>query len=246
MKKAGQLVYGSMISALMLLGATPAVASLWTSGHGDLNVIYDGGELSMGWKLDDGGDFSPGDLAVVVPQSTFDYLLSIGGRPAGSGWDLIGVAAGEGYWSLPQGDSGPGGAFTLGAPFVGIGAEDLRPADWSGPIRLSLAAMSGPGHFSVVQGGFVPTFFMSTVDGIDGSDEYLIGIGGHDHVTWAFTAPGHYEVTLVASGEHVADGFVQSLPTTLHFQVIPEPSSIGLLMLGAVALTRVRRSRRHL
>lgn len=255
MKEWKKWICRGALPALMVFGTSPASASLWTSGHGDLGIEFDEvlNELEPHWHLEGGivngvpqddVEFEADELTVVVPKSTFDYRVSLGGRPAGTEWDPLGVAAGEGFWFLPSIDGGPGGAAALGAPFVGIGSEALDPLDWTGSIELALQSVSGPGDFALWQVQFgTPLFFMSSFDGIDGSDVYEIGVGGHDHANWGFTAPGLYEITFVASGTHVTEGLIESDPTTFSFNVIPEPSSIGLLLFGAVAASRVRRSR---
>jgi surface-anchored protein len=130
---------------------------------------------------------------------------------------------------------------------VGIGAEELTPADWvDGEITITLTGMTGPSGaiFSLRQtSGGVPTFFMSTLDGISGADAYLmdLDVQDHAHFDWAFTAEGDYELTFEISGTHAVDGF-KSAEGTYNFSVIPEPSSALLGAFGALALLRRRRN----
>ena len=240
----------TLSSGLLILLPSAASAALFTSGHADVFAIgYEGGELephihAEGATIDGmliaDDEYEPGDITTVVPQSTFDYWSNNGGRPAGTAWDPIGVAAGESFWFLPQSNGGPAGAATLGAPFAGIGTEELTPGDWTGNITITLDAVSGPGHFSMYLDGGVPFFAMSSADGIDGSDVISVAAGGHEHYNWAFTAPGIYDVDVTVRGEHVTDGSKEA-SATYQFQVIPEPSTALLGLLSAGFLLRRRR-----
>jgi len=64
--------------------------------------------------------------------------------------------------------------------------------------------LAGPGEFAMYQLDTfgVPTLFMNSRDGLDGSDRVPvpIGPGGHTHVNWAFSAPGKYQLTFQTSG----------------------------------------------
>jgi len=238
-----------------LLAGTSS-AALFTSGHADVFAIGYVDEDSPGtFELEphvhaegaviDGSpvadaEFEPGEITVVVPQSTFDFVSTNGGRPAGAAWDPIGVGAGAGYWFLPQSNSGPAGAATLGAPFAGVGTEELTPGDWSSPITIALDAVSGPGEFSMWLDGFSPSFVFAAADGIDGSDAFSVAAGGHEHYNWGFTAPGVYDVTVTVSGTHALDGFKEA-SATYQFQVVPEPSTAMLGLVAGVALLRRRR-----
>ncbi len=247
----------SLAAGLSLL--TPALplgaANVFSSGHGDVFAVgYMGGQLEPHVHIENGivngvnvpnGEYPPNQITTLVPQSTFDYIQSQGGRPAGATWDPIGVAAGAPFYFLPQADSGPGGASALGAPFAGVGTEELPAASWTTPISIQLISVAGPGHFSFWQSsGPTTTFHMSSADGINGSDVYTQAAGAHDHASWGFTAPGIYSITVQVSGTHATDG-PKTANATYQFAVgIPEPST-GILAMLAGGLLLARRSRRR-
>lgn len=245
--------------AIVLAAALSAAAAdfskaspVWSSGHGDLGIEYleppevVSPELEPHWHLEGGvvdgvprldEEFEAGDLDVRVPRSTYLDVLSKGGRPAGSAWDPMGVAAGESYWVLPQSGTL---ADSLGVPFLGIGTEDLAPGDWGTPITLTLTGFSGPGTFSMWQDGITPNFFMTTLDGVSGADAYAQAAGAHGHVNWGFSLDGTYQLTLQASGTHSAAGAMTG-EQTFAFVVVPEPNSLGLLVLGVLGFRFLRR-----
>lgn len=214
-----------------------------STGHVDfIGIGYDAGEFEPhshahagaivdGIELLSDTEYGLGDLQVQV----------VGGmiRPVGAVWDAVGVGAGVTFAHLPQTE-------IIGQPFLGIGAEELDSAEWSGPIRITCTAMSAPvgGHFSLWQlDSFdVPEFFMSSFDGgMTGADFYEIAAGGHEHFGWGFTELGIYDLTFSFSGTHVVDG-PKTASATYRFNVIPEPSTglMGLLGMGML----LRRKRR--
>ena len=243
-------------TGLLILLPSAASAALFTSGHADvIGIGYVEGATPGVFEFEphihaegaiiDGilvaaGEYEPDEITTVVPQSTFDFWTTNGGRPVGSAWDAIGVAAGESFWFLPQSNSGPAGAATLGAPFAGIGTEELTASDWATDITISLDSVAGPGHFSMYLDGFSPFFAMSTVDGIDGSDVINVAAGGHEHYNWAFSARGTYDDSVSFAGTHNVDG-PKTASATFQFHVVPEPSVALLGALGSLALLRRRR-----
>lgn len=234
------------LAALLGLSITSihASAATLTSGHVDfIGIAYDAGEFDPhshahagavvdGSPLAADEEYAPGDLTVQTFLTTT--------RLAGAAWDPVGVASGEMFWFLPE-------AELAGHPFVGIGAEELVPAEWTSPITITLTAASGSGitaggKFSLWQGAVTPNFFMSTNDGISAADVFSmdLGLGDHAHFGWGFTEEGIYDLTFEIAGTHVDDGF-KSATATYRFSVIPEPSSAVLGAIGALALLRRRR-----
>lgn len=143
--------------------------------------------------------------------------------------------AGSPLWVLPRNEVGS-------LPFLGIGAEEMSAADWTGDLRLTLRGVNGPGNVLVWDVGSLGELIpkMSSRDGIDARDTLSVELGSHAHYFWGFSEPGDYEVLLSASGVHAKDGAVASDPAGYRFHVVPEPATETLLLTGA-ALVGARR-----
>lgn len=232
------------------LAATASAQSIWTAGHGDIGIGYDAGEFDPHWHL--GEDDEPVVVNGVTLQdplgfeyATGDLIAQIGfgqsqTRPAGTNWDFLGVSAGQPVWIFPK-------VADPGIPFVGFGMEELLPADWDGPITLTLTGIAGTGvtaggSFSVydVDGFGDPIVYMASANGISGADSYAQAAGTHEHLNIAFTQPGDYAVTFQITGTHTTDGAISS-EGTYTFRVVPEPTSAALIGLGLGALLLRRR-----
>lgn len=214
---------------------------IYSSGHGDLGVGYEFGELHPHWHLGPGAvvggapldvdaEYEPADLIALVPNPP-------SARPSGVEYDIIGVSAGADTWVLPQ-------TGAVGRPDLGLATEELDFADWTTQIRFELTAFAGPGDFTLyrmVSGS--PVFYMATSDGVSSSDFRLLSPGGHQHYNWVFTDPGVYDLTLTISGTHAVDGF-KTATETFTFNVIPEPSTYALAALGLVVMLIVHRQRK--
>ncbi|MEM8549196.1 MAG: choice-of-anchor M domain-containing protein [Verrucomicrobiota bacterium] len=238
------------ISLFTLHGAQAAVNL--TAGHADLG-LGEGTELEPHIHVETGGavggvtetnldgmEYEADEINILVPSSTFDYVMNtFNGRLAGTEWDPIGVSEGEGYWFLPQVDSGPGGAGALGAPFLGIGAEEVDTGVFDGDaLTLTLIGANMPdgAHFSMWQDGPTPNFFMTTTDGFGPGDAFTLGdiaLNDHEHVNWGFSHAGIYELTFQSSG--FVGGSLETAQETFTF-VVPEPSTYGLLTGMAVMM----------
>ncbi len=165
----------------------------------------------------DESEFEPGDLIVVVPELSVTTVNSTS------------------YFWLPETEQA---AADNGAPFLGIGLEELTASDWVGStVSLKLLSITGPGDFLLWQDGGLGganVFF-------DGAgDTMTLTAGSHTHFNWGFTETGTYGLEFEISGNHVADG-LQSASALYSFQVVPEPSTAMLGALGALALLRRRR-----
>lgn len=225
---------------------------IWTSGHGDISVAYGVGGLEGEWHLgEDNEEIVVDGITLQAPEgfeheadaitATLPFDRSFL-RPAGVDWNFLGANAGNSVWLFPA-----TAAESVGIPYLGFGTEELNPADWSTDITFTLASVTGSG---VVNGGFfsmyttdefgVPTAFARTFGGVSGSISQPAD--DHTHYNLAFTQTGVYEVTFNISGTHTIDG-LQTTSATYTFNVIPEPTSLMLIGVGASAL--LLRRRRH-
>ncbi|MBK8039446.1 MAG: choice-of-anchor M domain-containing protein [Verrucomicrobiaceae bacterium] len=215
----------------LLLSASTASAAVYSLGHADFGIGYDGGfELHHhvhngstvnGSAIVGDAEFAPGDLTVLVPFITEN-------RPAGAQYDFLGVSAGIPVWTLPEIEN-------VNKPFYGVGSEELDALDFTGDLTLQLlSVVSAPsgGDFSLWQdNGGSPIVRFATSNGVDGSDSFLVTPGGHEHYNWSFTKAGTYELQFRVSGVHGVDGFDDDIQTYT-FQVVPEPSKAIFAGLG--------------
>jgi len=237
-----RLILPAVTALVLALPASVSAQALWTEGHGDIGVSYEGGEfLHPHWHIEGGTvdgtprpdeEFDAADLNLVVPN----IGNATATRNASPSWDPIGVGAGETYWRLSQNP-------LAGVPYMGWATEELVLSDWNGDITFSLTGLTGPGDISVY---YFPngdlTFLWASSNGITGADAFDLAPGVHTHFNVAFSAPGLYGVGITISGTHAVDGF-KTATQTFGFNVVPEPSSMLLLALGG-GLLLARRWRR--
>jgi surface-anchored protein len=236
-----------------LLGSAPARAdsfsNVYTAGHADIGVGLEDNELFLHYHFEGAtvngsvvGDeeFDPGEVTTVVAESLRTTL------GAGESLPFLGLGTGDEVSILPQ-------VNTPGVPFLGLATEELLDADWTTPITFALVAVSGPGEMAIWQSGlFGANVLFDTLNGIDVDDSFSLGTGLHDHANYGFTEVGIYDVTIRVSGTHTSLGALSDTATfrfrvePVPASVIPEPSSIAMLGLGAfgvfggVALRRAR------
>lgn len=180
--------------------------------------------------------------------------------PADARYAFLG-SPGTPVWVLPQTQDPE-------LPYLGISTENRSTqTDWVGNgvatglltrgiasgvftgnrITLSLASVSGPGNFFMygTDASGNATVLFDSADGISAADSRLFVPALHEHFNWAFSAPGEYDVTLVASGTLSVGAFSQSAPTSFRFSIVPEPGSAAFAVLGALVLTARRRAHPH-
>jgi surface-anchored protein len=176
------------------------------------------GAVIDGIAVEAESEYDPSDLVIVVPQAS-----------------TIMVASTNYYW-LPETEQD---AAAEGAPFLGVGLEELVGTDWDGTLTISLNSINGPGHFRLWQddglGG--ANIFLDSADTSKSFFELLAG--SHTHYNWGFTELGTYQLEFGISGTHVEDG-LQSGSGTYTF-LVPEPSTALLGALASIGLLRRRR-----
>ncbi|MCC5838912.1 MAG: choice-of-anchor M domain-containing protein [Opitutales bacterium] len=217
------------------------VAGRLVMGQGHLDMDFDY-TAEAGWVLrhrhEDKGIRSFGEGLIFVRDGAFPAEGSRITRPEDGQWAFLGVAAGEPFWFLPASERD-------GIVWPGMAAEhtDLsllaaweagdprRTAQATRWIAVDLVGVrftgEGTGHLAmwVTDIGGAPLVFWSTAAPHPAGNRYLMAAGSHNHMAWAFSAPGVYEVDVRASTV-LADGTVsESAVDTLVFVVgaTPDP-----------------------
>jgi anchored repeat ABC transporter substrate-binding protein len=121
------------------------------------------------------------------------------------------------------------------------GAGKAYGADRSSDVLLSAVDVTGPGDVvAYLTGSFGdPEFYIDSTDGFDASDGFrddtaTLPPDAHTHMSWAFTEPGVYRLTIqarlaVAQGTKPVDLGRQ----TFTFAVGVDPHTVGGTVLGA-------------
>lgn len=241
----------SLLFATLL--TQPSSAALFSAEHGDIGIAYEeevpgeGPEFFLHYHLGpnaildgaavgngpDGEEFEPGDIITLVSDANRGSMPEMMVLNTGTG-----VAAGNPIWTLPSID-------LSGVPFLGIATEELSPSEFLGDVTFTMTSVtspSGSGNFSVWQQSGVnpPDFFFSTASASD-NKPLTMGAGAHDHFNYGFSEPGLWEVELSVTATHVTDGVLTDTET-FRFQVVPEPGTAFLGLLGALGLFRRQRS----
>ncbi len=119
------------------------------------------------------------------------------------------------------------------------GTGEQLGATRSSDVRLRAVDVQGPGElYAYITETFgTPAFSVDTSDGLDERDTTLLPPDAHTHMSWAFTAPGVYRLT-VAAELAVTDEEVVPLggPTTFTFAVGVDPHTV----IGAEGATVLR------
>lgn len=215
--------------------------TILTVDHADVGIAYEDGAWDLHVGIED--EENPGEHLELEPANALffgDDTIQI--LAPGSGPFAFLGNEGDPVWIFPQTED-------PNALFLGIAAEEVKPADFIGNLTLSLISVTGPGGFILYQNDVVnnPTVLMDSRDGF-ASDSVALSIGGHAHYNWAFTEEGLYEVVFQASGV-LNDGLNTvsfSAPTAYQFGInqVPEPGHFaliaGLALLGAAWRFRAR------
>jgi surface-anchored protein len=172
--------------------------------------------------------FEPADVILQVNESS--YFAS----PAGLIW-ILGSAA----YILPatqEADMLYGGVSSAGPSGV---FQNNRFK-----IQMVSAGSANPGNFSMYRfsGAGALQVGLQSIGRSVSVNEVTIPIGGHEHWNWGFSAPGTYTFEFQGLGVKSADSSILETARELFtFNVIPEPSSSTLLLIGLVGWVAARR-----
>ncbi len=113
-------------------------------------------------------------------------------------------------------------------------------------FTMTLDGFSGPGDFALFQPDPIFGDTVFAYNTAEGRLEHEWEPWGHTHWHWGFTEPGEYELNFGLQGQF-PDGSETGTGTgTVHFEVIPEPSAVALLLgLTAAGCLFARRNRRR-
>ena len=241
------LAGAALLAAVLVFPNQSDAQAIYSSGHGDIGAAYDSSnqQFEPHWHLHTGAvvngtplladdEYAPVDLNART-QATRTSPTGLASTIGVSDGTLI-YAAGS---SLHQ-------------PNLGFGVEELAPGDWTTPITLTLTNWTLPSgaKFALYRTNLAGTsvvdriFSTHSPSSTDFSNSFTMTPGDHIHFQWGFTQMGNYTLELTWSGNHTVDGAI-STTESFTVQVVPEPSTIALLViaLGAVALYARRRQR---
>ena len=236
-----------LVACLYFFSEGSAGASVWTAGHGDLQIGYTGGanpSFTALWMVGTGGGSGSVDGMDVydAPYLTQELTPRAGLFPlpspdsARTGASLL--------YLLPQ--DGMDASF-VGAPFQGWAGAGIPAATFSGNrISLSLVGVSGSGAVSLWSDGAFgdPDFKWTSFDGFSAADRMELSTFGHSHYNVGFTHPGEYLLSVNISGDLTAGGSI-STPVTLNYVVVPEPGAAACLFAASCFFASVRQRSRQ-
>lgn len=236
---------GICLAAAVSSTALAAPITQIESGHIDLAFYYDGQSLTSQADVDAGGEvdgqviptgqaFAPGEAVFVLPQNAASYLDS-----SPIAFPHLDVSAGDEVWFIQQSNN------QTQQPWVGFSTEDASVNPFSSiTVQLDSIDMPDGAEFALWQSGSFggATVFFSTVDEFTSTTPLQLSYGTHAHYNWGFTKPGDYELTFTAEGTLAGSGDIVTMEeATYLFHVVPEPTSLALLGMGAATMLIRRR-----
>ncbi|MFW6690656.1 choice-of-anchor M domain-containing protein [Streptomyces sp. MAR4 CNX-425] len=208
-----------LVAALGALGlaliAGPGVAQAaapvtLSTGHVDvLDVELHADHFHVHLTHEGGGEpvtYDPADVVLhAVPESRTTV-------PADERFAFLGEP-GDPVWVLPQTQDPD-------VLFAGLSAEGVEPGTTrDDAVSFTLTGLQGPGDFSVFDIGAdgAPSIRFDSGDTLP--DVTGVSAGGHEHMNWAFEAPGDYTATIEVSTTLLDGTVVTSAPQQLTFTV---------------------------
>ena len=166
--------------------------------------------------------YEPGGVLLVVKNSAFRSTVGFSTAVI----DILGSNA----WILPidlqEADD-------LGLIKAGVAKAGFPSPTDSVTFTMVGAGAANPGNFALFTAG--SSIRLSATGEAVGTSSFSI-TGSHLHYNWGFSAPGTYTFDLKATF-----GALESAVETYTFNVIPEPSSGALLLIGLAGLMAARK-----
>ena len=223
--------------AIALAMSASSMAQTLYTGHYDIEAHYHENALEVALHNHDAKvsyELSGSNL----PMFQIGFGNATGTAPAPQQNLTIGGTSLGSVWVNAHSEAS---ANLLNQPFIGFSAEELG-AGWTGNVTFTLKSLqftgTGLGKLFLFEDETV--FWNSTLNSVSNLGSFSIGVGQHGHGEFAFSDEGLYALQLEVSG--TLNGTpVTSAPGTLKINVVPEPSSGTLLLIGLVGWVATRK-----
>ena len=213
-----------------------AATTTISSGHSDIfeaeyitededtGVALTTPQLHLGVHTDS-GHYEPWEVLLEVGNSAFRSTVGFSTAVTG----ILGSNA----WILPADLEV---AASLGLIEAGVGKVGFP----TGSVTFTMvgAGPGNPGNFALFTAG--SSIRLSATGSEVGTSSFSITTG-HIHYNWGFSVPGTYTFDLKADYTDANFGVLESATETYTFNVIPEPSSSTLLLIGLVGWVTARK-----
>ena len=221
----------AMLLALSCYDVARATTTI-SSGHVDIfeaeyeQVGTNAPTVHLGVHTDT-GHYEPGDVLLEVGSAAY-------GSTAAFSPTIISLL-GANAWILP---ANLDIAVSLGLIEAGVATAGF-PA---GSVTFTMigAGPANPGKFGLFASDS-SIRLSATGDAVGTSSFSITGTGSHLHYNWGFSAPGIYTFDMKASYTDSSFVALESATETYTFNVIPEPSSSTLLLIGFVGWVATRK-----
>lgn len=226
----------TFVAIALAMSASSMAQTLYT-GHYDIEAHYHEDALEVALHNHD-ADVSYELSGSVLPMFQIGFGNAAGTAPAPKQNLTIGDTSLGSVWVNAHSEAS---ANLLNQPFIGFSAEELG-AGWTGNVTFTLKSLqftgTGLGKLFLFEDETV--FWNSTLNSVSNLGSFSIGVGQHGHGEFAFSDEGLYALELVVSGTLNGE-IVTSESGTLKINVVPEPSSGTLLLIGLVGWVAVRK-----
>ena len=174
----------------------------------------------------DTGHYEPGDVLLEVGSAAYGSTTAFSPTIT----SLLGANA----WILPVDLEQADISGLIEAGVAKDGFPDAEPVTFT----MVAAGAANPGNFALFNSS--SAIRLSATGSEVGTSSFSITTG-HIHYNWGFSAPGTYTFDLKASYTDTDFGVLESATETFTFNVIPEPSSSTLLLIGLVGWVATRK-----